>query len=501
MWMDYLVSDGVYPVKLDFCGMGSVTSYLLDQGFVVERQLPPEAKIFEPEETISTEAVVPFIVSPTKFWIQLQPDEVDLLMEKVAQVTTQPNDLPALDTLTPGCLCLALFPQDGNWYRAVIDETDGDRVKVMYIDYGNGGFVDRSQLRRLPHSLRQCPASALKCSLEGVEDLVEVDKLFQSLALDLTFTVKFVRLVADCSHVRLYDAGGTDMIQILTQHSVTEANSPEQVDIPPDVKTEPLDVVENPPDLLKRVEAAEEQPKLTECQPEPQKKVPEEEVPQELENRLELAASEPPNTPASQEFYISLLESPCRFWIQLASNGSYIGDIQDGIESLKLEKVAGVAVGDVVLARHVGYDEWYRAQVKSLCGNGVRVYFIDYGGFLSVAMADICKCPKVFQRIPWMAIKCSMSTSLLAVYTAEKMQLLKVKVNFESIPVEMIGLITFFFVGVFLLIRIGSGRGELESVHRRFRAQTRRCATDRVAPASTIGSQSPCRINSGWKFG
>ena len=410
-----LFSDGAYPVKLDFPGLGSVAQLLLDRGYVHSTLLPARTKVFEAEETISTAAFVTYVVCPTKFWIQLRPDEVNLVTEEIEVVTAQLDDLPPLDTLTPGSSCLALFPDDSCWYRATIDTVDGESVKVLYIDYGNSSLVDRTRLRKLPDSLRQYPALAIMCSLEGVGNLVGVDKLFQNLVLDLTFTVKFVQLVADCVYVRLYHADGIDLIQTLTLTSESELEEKQ-----PEPEEKEMDVVEDQPQLEK-----EEVPVI-------EKRLQLENSPElsEVEVQPKLVVSEPSNPSTTKKVYITLLESPERFWILLEADGDYVVDIDDDILTLKRRKVSSIAVGDMVLARHTEFNEWYRTKIVGLPENRVRVLFVDYGGYLVVDVADICECPKVFRRIPCMAIECSMNSSILNALTPENVTQLQVKFNF-----------------------------------------------------------------------
>jgi len=455
--MDCFVSDGASPIKLNAYAMDSVNSSLLDNNFVVEKkpevevfQLPPQVKMFKPEEIISTNAVVPYAFSPSQFWIQLDPDEVDLIMEKVTDVTTHPDDLPALDMLIPGSPCLALFPTDNSWYRAVINAVYGERVEVTYIDYGNNGSVEANKLKRLPDSLRQWPGFALECSLKGAEDLVGVEKVFQSLVLDLTYTVTFVELEDGRVHVRLYDTDGNDLVETLRRDSTTETdqlNATNEVDtgknqldlgekssVPDEKRSEPVeihsDIVENQHVTTQsQLDIEDSQPDMAESRSHSVGNQPQLEEKQLAvdPNQPKLVVVEPSNSPMGQKFFISVMESPSRFWIQLEANMEYIYDIQDGIASLKFSKVVNATVGDIYLVRHADYDDWFRAQLKSLSKGSAHVYFIDYGGFLLVDMVDICECPKVFKRIPWLAIECSMNASLLDVCTAEKVQILKVQ--------------------------------------------------------------------------
>lgn len=56
--------------------------------------------------------------SPSEFWIQLESSCSDL--EWVAEQLSNANNYPALEDLTPGSLCAAIYLDDDSWYRARI---------------------------------------------------------------------------------------------------------------------------------------------------------------------------------------------------------------------------------------------------------------------------------------------------------------------------------------------------------------------------------------------
>lgn len=46
-------------------------------------------------------------------------------------------------------VCVAVFPDDGLWYRAeIISVPDENRVSVRYVDYGNTATVSRTTVRK-----------------------------------------------------------------------------------------------------------------------------------------------------------------------------------------------------------------------------------------------------------------------------------------------------------------------------------------------------------------
>lgn len=77
--------------------------------------------------------------------------------------------------------CLALFPDDGFWYRATVLNA-ADLVHVRYVDYGNESSLPRDSLRVIHATLVQsAPSQALPCLLSEVDQeplsLVDVNEV------------------------------------------------------------------------------------------------------------------------------------------------------------------------------------------------------------------------------------------------------------------------------------------------------------------------------------
>ena len=91
-------------------------------------QVPTIQLTFAPGEKISTVALVGHVTSAMDIWIQLNPTEVDRLMDEIS--ATDMIDIPTLEPQI-GRYCLALYPEDGMWYRAVVDSIEGDQVHAQ----------------------------------------------------------------------------------------------------------------------------------------------------------------------------------------------------------------------------------------------------------------------------------------------------------------------------------------------------------------------------------
>ena len=76
---------------------------------------------------------------------------------------------PKLTSLPPVGSCVAaLFPEDGEVYRARITEVNGESITIFYIDYGNTSTVSLTDVRPLPDELYEHPAISKRVALANV---------------------------------------------------------------------------------------------------------------------------------------------------------------------------------------------------------------------------------------------------------------------------------------------------------------------------------------------
>lgn len=115
--------------------------------------------------------LVSYVDSCIKFYVQLS-DKIDELNAVMAAVKTHCENSSAPGELPIGSVCCARFPDDDNWYRAMVRGTRGKKVVVAYVDYGNEQEVDVNDLRTITTDLIKLPAQALKCALKVSEFLL-----------------------------------------------------------------------------------------------------------------------------------------------------------------------------------------------------------------------------------------------------------------------------------------------------------------------------------------
>ncbi|XP_013173923.1 PREDICTED: uncharacterized protein LOC106122488 isoform X1 [Papilio xuthus] len=81
------------------------------------------------------------------------------------------NDMPSLNGIYENKACVAIFNEDGQWYRATILQysNDTNQIKVRYVDYGNIELVTLADVREINKEFINLPPLTLSATLHNVQ--------------------------------------------------------------------------------------------------------------------------------------------------------------------------------------------------------------------------------------------------------------------------------------------------------------------------------------------
>lgn len=105
-------------------------------------------------------------------------DETNLLYEEMFKtIEANGENMPPLDGIFENKACIALFSEDGQWYRAsILQYSENDsRIKVRYVDYGNIEVISLADVREITEELTKLPPGTVAAKLHGVTVNPEVD--------------------------------------------------------------------------------------------------------------------------------------------------------------------------------------------------------------------------------------------------------------------------------------------------------------------------------------
>ena len=297
-------------------------------------------------EENSPNVIVCTVNSPYEFWTQSANAENELedMSDRLAAI----EKFSALDSFEVGTLCVAKFPEDGEWYRAKILSHGEAGTEVNYIDYGNSAVT--SEIGRMPEDIAEIPALSRKCSLalpEGVEKWsMEAEIEFVKLVGDFekNFLMDIVGENGDVTLVRL-NFDDKDIAESLKEFCVTEV-----------------------------VEVSEERPS-------------------------------PVGEENSPNVFVSTVISPAEFWTQAESSVGKLEAMEEHLRTAESFLTAeNIEEGTIYAAKFPEDNQWYRAKVLSHGDAGTEVNYIDYGNSaitteeLRILPEDIVKIPALSTR-------------------------------------------------------------------------------------------------------
>ncbi|KAK8783773.1 hypothetical protein V5799_009861 [Amblyomma americanum] len=189
--LDDMIVEQEVTLKVHSCGLDKVhdVDIILSNGLNVLDQLVKEGLLISAGNPVAasqaphvggyqyptlTEGVavlveIPWVLSPGEVYVKLveTSDALESLMDQLQSHYGSPGSAVAND-VRPGQACVALYAEDGSWYRARVTHAKGGMLGVQYVDYGNCEEVSASSVRPILPKFAQLPAQAIRCRLRSV---------------------------------------------------------------------------------------------------------------------------------------------------------------------------------------------------------------------------------------------------------------------------------------------------------------------------------------------
>ena len=364
----------------------SVSKSLIDQGFAlsflapeVTNVQPPAVKSFlHPKLKLGEiyDVYISNIESPSLFWLQFSSNE-DSLMSIQDNLGIVYADGPAsLQRPVPGSPCCAKYYSDDKWYRGIIEAELSTGVQVHFIDYGNTEVVAAADVAVIQPQLLAWEVQAFRCSLDKCHPVgnrwdQRATEVFSELVSDKLLNANIIcGSVGNCWEVQLMD-GATDIQDQLVQSAVVIQDQP--------IHSGAITVESS----LLVTEYAKSTPTLS---------------------RVELAMDR------RCSVYIAFIESPSKFFCQLASNYDNLESLMEEIAEFYIENKLEPPLeeGSYCVAQYSNNCVWYRAQIISIHSEGFLVNFVDYGNSEVVSRNQVLSLASQFTSLPSQAVSCSL---------------------------------------------------------------------------------------------
>ncbi|XP_063535748.1 maternal protein tudor-like isoform X2 [Cydia strobilella] len=262
-------------------------------------------------------------------------DKVQQLLDKL-YVFYDEGTPEQLEEFEPDTLCAAKS-SDGNWYRATIVSAADSDVTVQFPDYGNTETVAKDTVNKLDKSFYEPCAQALVASLGLVA--VTDDAVTKLSEWTTDKEVQVTLAFGTDGWLASLHLDGVDLsMKLVNEKLATPQVSSEEEPAPaPAPAHEPAPAAET-------VEPVSLPPGCT-------------------------------------QVYISHIDSPGHFWLQMADKVDKIDEIQAELAAAAdtYEDLQAREVGTLCVAKYSADDLWYRAEVLDLDSDITTVRFVDYG--------------------------------------------------------------------------------------------------------------------------
>ena len=324
-----------------------------------------------------------FVTSVSKVgsvcWVWAQTDfesfaDVEELMENVEPGDSTRFTPVSISKLAVGSVVLAKYTEDGNWYRAQVKSIQkaSSECRVFFMDYGNEETVSVSDMVYGPKEYFEAPPLADKFILGGLKaqdgsafSPSETGALHEHLTnLDTVACVLHQGASGVPPTLQLFfeKFDRTPMTDILFESGCGTSYQNDHINF-----------------------------------------------------RHIRHGMLPPGH--SHNVYVSYMESPVNFWLQLASQEDVLfnldAELQDIIPNLSPLPPAEIQCGQTCIAKYEECDIYYRGVVSSLDNQNqvANVTFIDYGNSVEIAFSEVLRLPEKFSSLPAQAVQCSLKGS------------------------------------------------------------------------------------------
>ena len=318
---------------------------------------------------------VVYVTNPEQFWCQVMKNcpSLEQLMEEMNTFYngTSDSDLK-LSTPEIGMPCAAKFSEDNMWYRATVLTPSQSDVEVQFVDYGNTETVAIGKLKILKPEYMNLKTQGIKCRLD---DVVSVDKIwtqkavddFEDLTQDKHLVAKVITRSSDLTHV-------LDLENLDEKMNIAEAMFEKGHCKLRSVKASPVkqQIVKNP--------------YPSHC------------------------------IQAGQEFdvYVSWIENPEMFWVQLVSEENELSEFVEKIQEVYTSgtgadmKEESLVTGQAVIAKFSEDEAWYRGYIENVTTGQFKVRFTDYGNFDMVGKEALCVPTDEFLKKSSYTVQCKL---------------------------------------------------------------------------------------------
>ncbi|KFP13485.1 Tudor domain-containing protein 1, partial [Egretta garzetta] len=331
----------------------------------------------------TVDVIVCTLYNPGEFYCQISNNSellaLNLLNKSLSEYCrkTPPNVFKPEN----GEPCCAFFSDDGNWYRALVQNVTSDgTVKVCFVDYGNVEEVPLDKIRHISSSFLKLPFQGIKCWLSGIKPgnskwIPEATARFHMYTAGIKLQARVTSLSRDGAGVELIDnsSGHPKVInEILTSEKLAVK---EVLQDKNNFPNKSVDKKESSLGHWKQIELAIDET-VSVC------------VTEVVSPDLFYAV--PVQTKDQEKLHKQLIE------------------LEGYCKSCKNQPFKP-KLGEACCARFSGDGRWYRALVLKASQSVVTVLYADYGNTETLPLSKVLPITDSYLKLPFQTIMCSLA--------------------------------------------------------------------------------------------
>ncbi|XP_074520237.1 tudor domain-containing protein 1 isoform X2 [Halichoeres trimaculatus] len=367
-----------------------------------------------PSEGQTVELLASVVENPGDFYCHINnPTAHQQLMELGAELKQHCEAQTAPFVPKEGEPCCAMFPDDGAWYRAMVNKVYEDKVSVNFVDYGYSMKVGMNQLRSITPKLLTLPFQAIHCSLSGVEPLgsewtSEALSRFQIQVYGKQLSARVLSVTEQGYSVKL-ESRGQNVAAALISEQLAKAPGelPKEAHAANASEAKQQEKIDKKEHSQIRTEAKEALPEIQTA-----------------------ALSEAPSFPVewktvelplNETFqpYIAAIINPSLFYLPsprqvnqeklqevMLELAVYCRNNQASLSSAALSRPAP---GAACCAQFSADNNWYRAVVLEVGDNELSIIYADYGNTEKVPFSRVMPITSHLLQLPFRITRCTLT--------------------------------------------------------------------------------------------
>ena len=338
-------------------------------------------------------------------YCQLSEPSISVKYERLNQdiaACSERNSLPE-NIINPyiGELCLALYSEDGNWYRSQITEVDSPskQAEVFFIDHGNTEVVPFASIRKLSSQFSELAPQAHECVLAHVEPVLKADRwsekaieLIKELVLEQELQGIPIRIHRNLLVLNLYadsNCSVTVAEQLISagfgqaKHSSSISGASSMSSL---IRTSSVQSIGSNSSKKSNTSSTS--------------------VKKELLKSYKLKQDE------YIDFSVVFSEGINKFFCNPTGSKENIDKLQSSLQSFYATNgtLCRKLAKNITCCAKFSEDEmWYRGIVHNPSNDSSQVFFADFGNVDTVQNSQIMELDNQFFNLPAMAVECKLS--------------------------------------------------------------------------------------------